>query len=118
MITPNQLLRASSGRKKIKNKINPIFQGCPQKRGVCLEVKILNPNKPNSADRKVAVVMLTNGKRITVYISGEGHNIQQHSQLLIRGGKRADLPVVKGIIIRGALGAAKVEKRKTSKSKY
>lgn len=118
MITANQLLRASSGRKRFANKINPIFQGCPQKRGVCLEIKIRNPKKPNSAERKVAIVRLSNGKRIMAYIPGIGHNLQPHTPVLVRGGKRADLPGVKGIIIRGTLGAAKVDKRKTSRSKY
>lgn len=116
MITANQLLRG--GRKKMKKKINPILQGCPQKRGICVDVKTVTPNKPNSALRKIAIVTLSNGKRIAAYIRGEGHSIQQHAQLLVQGGSRADLPVVKAMVIRGVLGAGRVEKRKTSRSKY
>jgi len=115
--TVNQLVR--KGRKKIKKKGKaPLLERCPQKRGVCLQVKTMNPKKPNSALRKVARVRLSNGKEATVYIPGEGHNLLEHSIILVRGGRVRDLPGVKYHIIRGALDTMGVEGRKQSRSKY
>ncbi|KPJ62619.1 MAG: 30S ribosomal protein S12 [Planctomycetes bacterium DG_23] len=117
MPTVNQLVR--KGRKKIKKKGKaPLLERCPQKRGVCLQVKTMNPKKPNSALRKVARVRLSNGKEATVYIPGEGHNLLEHSIILVRGGRVRDLPGVKYHIIRGALDTMGVEGRKQSRSKY
>ncbi len=117
MPTINQLVRY--GRKKIKKKSSaPALQGCPQKRGVCTRVYTTTPKKPNSALRKVARVRLTNGIEVTAYIPGIGHNLQEHSVVLVRGGRVKDLPGVRYHIIRGALDAAGVEGRKTSRSKY
>jgi small subunit ribosomal protein S12 len=102
MPTINQLVR--NGRKKIKRKTNsPALKGCPQKRGVCTRVYTTTPKKPNSALRKVARVRLTNGMEVTSYIPGEGHNLQEHSSVLIRGGRVKDLPGVRYHIIRGTL---------------
>lgn len=92
--------------------------GCPQKRGVCVQVKTMTPKKPNSALRKIARVRLTNSIEVTAYIPGEGHNLQEHSVVLIRGGRVKDLPGVRYHIIRGALDAAGVENRKQGRSKY
>jgi small subunit ribosomal protein S12 len=94
------------------------LQGCPQKRGVCVRVYTVTPKKPNSALRKVARVRLTNGIEITAYIPGIGHNLQEHSVVLVRGGRVRDLPGVRYKIIRGALDAAGVQNRKKSRSKY
>ncbi len=117
MPTINQLIR--KGRKKIKKKSkSPVLDKCPQKRGVCLQVKTMTPKKPNSALRKVARVRLSNGKEVTVYIPGEGHNLQEHSIVLVRGGRVRDLPGVKYHVIRGVLDASGVEDRKRSRSKY
>ncbi len=117
MPTINQLVRY--GRKKIKKKSSsPALQSCPQKRGVCTRVYTTTPKKPNSALRKVARVRLTNGIEVTSYIPGIGHNLQEHSVVLIRGGRVKDLPGVRYHIIRGALDCAGVEGRKTSRSKY
>jgi len=117
MPTINQLVRF--GREKIKKKSSsPALQGCPQKRGVCTRVYTTTPKKPNSALRKVARVRLTNGIEVTSYIPGIGHNLQEHSVVLIRGGRVKDLPGVRYHIIRGALDCAGVEGRKTSRSKY
>ena len=117
MPTINQLVRY--GRKKIKKKSSaPALQGCPQKRGVCTRVYTTTPKKPNSALRKVARVRLTNGIEVTAYIPGIGHNLQEHSVVLVRGGRVKDLPGVRYHIIRGALDAAGVEGRRTSRSKY
>ncbi len=117
MPTINQLVR--KGRKKILKKSKSIdLEGCPQKKGVCLQVMTRTPKKPNSALRKVARVRLTNGKEVTAYIPGEGHNLQEHSIVLIRGGRVRDLPGVKYHIIRGRLDAAGVDGRKRGRSKY
>jgi small subunit ribosomal protein S12 len=95
-----------------------VLQSCPQKRGVCLVVKTTTPKKPNSALRKIARVRLSNGREITAYIPGEGHNLQEHSIVLVRGGRVRDLPGVRYHIIRGTLDAAGVEGRKQQRSKY
>ncbi|MEN8191217.1 MAG: 30S ribosomal protein S12 [Bacteroidota bacterium] len=117
MPTINQLVR--KGRKVIvsKNKA-PALQACPQKRGVCTRVYTTTPKKPNSALRKVARVRLTNGIEVTAYIPGEGHNLQEHSIVLIRGGRIKDLPGVRYHIIRGTLDTSGVDDRKKSRSKY
>lgn len=117
MPTINQLVRLGRG-KKIKKPKNPALQGCPQKRGVCIRVYTVTPKKPNSALRKVAKVRLTNGIEITAYIPGIGHNLQEHSVVLVRGGRVRDLPGVRYKIIRGALDAAGVQNRRKSRSKY
>ena len=117
MPTINQLVR--KGRKKIKSKSKSLdLERCPQKKGVCLQVMTRTPKKPNSALRKVARVRLTNGKEVTAYIPGEGHNLQEHSIVLLRGGRVRDLPGVKYHIIRGRLDTAGVEGRKRGRSKY
>ncbi len=117
MPTINQLVR--KGRKKIakKNK-NRALGACPQRRGVCTRVYTTTPKKPNSALRKVARVRLTNGFEVTAYIPGEGHNLQEHSIVLIRGGRIKDLPGVRFHIVRGTLDASGVENRLNSRSKY
>jgi small subunit ribosomal protein S12 len=115
--TINQLIRY--GRKKVKEKSkSPALEGCPQKRGVCVRVFTTTPKKPNSALRKVARVRLTNGIEVTAYIPGIGHNLQEHSIVLIRGGRVKDLPGVRYHIIRGALDTAGVEGRRRGRSKY
>jgi small subunit ribosomal protein S12 len=115
--TINQLVR--KGREKIKKKSKaPALQGNPQKRGVCVRVYTTTPKKPNSALRKVARVRLSNGIEVTCYIPGIGHNLQEHSIVLVRGGRVKDLPGVRYKIIRGALDAAGVKDRKQSRSKY
>jgi small subunit ribosomal protein S12 len=117
MPTINQLVR--KGRQKVRRKSkSPVLEGCPQKRGVCLQVKTMTPKKPNSALRKIARVRLTNGKEITAYIPGVGHNLQEHSIVLVRGGRVRDLPGVRYHIIRGTLDATGVEGRKQGRSKY
>jgi small subunit ribosomal protein S12 len=117
MPTINQLVR--KGRRKVQNRSkSPVLDKCPQKRGVCLIVKTQTPKKPNSALRKVARVRLSNGKEITAYIPGEGHNLQEHSVVLIRGGRVRDLPGVRYHIVRGTLDSAGVETRTISRSKY
>jgi len=117
MPTINQLIR--QGRKRIQAKTGaPALKSCPQKRGVCLRVYTQTPKKPNSALRKVARVRLTNGIEVTTYIPGIGHNLQEHSVVLIRGGRVKDLPGVRYHIIRGTLDAAGVSDRKRSRSKY
>jgi len=115
--TINQLVRLGRGR-KIKRSKSPVLDSCPQKRGVCLQVKTMTPKKPNSALRKIARVRLSNGKEITAYIPGEGHNLQEHSIVLVRGGRVRDLPGVRYHIVRGTLDASGVEDRKRSRSKY
>ena len=117
MPTINQLIKQgrSTGLEKSKS---PILNGCPQRRGVCLSVTTTSPKKPNSAIRKIARVRLTNKQEGTVYIPGEGHNLQEHSSVLIRGGRVRDLPGVRYHIIRGTLDTAGVAKRKQSRSKY
>jgi small subunit ribosomal protein S12 len=117
MPTINQLIR--QGRKAVARKDKaPALRGCPQKRGVCTRVYTTTPKKPNSALRKVARIRLTNGFEVTSYIPGEGHNLQEHSIVLIRGGRVKDLPGVRYHIIRGTLDAAGVNDRKKSRSKY
>lgn len=117
MPTINQLVR--KGRKKIRQKSkSPVLERCPQKRGVCLSVKTQTPKKPNSALRKIARVRLSNNREVTAYIGGEGHNLQEHSIVLIRGGRVRDLPGVRYHIIRGTLDTAGVEGRKQQRSKY
>lgn len=117
MPTINQLVR--KGRKKVeKRRTAPALRGCPQKRGVCVRVYTSTPKKPNSALRKVARVRLTNGIEITSYIPGEGHNLQEHSAVLVRGGRVKDLPGVRYHIIRGTLDTAGVANRKKGRSKY
>jgi small subunit ribosomal protein S12 len=117
MPTINQLVR--KGRKKVTKKSKSVdLEECPQKKGVCLQVMTRTPKKPNSALRKVARVRLTSGKEVTAYIPGEGHNLQEHSIVLIRGGRVPDLPGVKYHMIRGKLDTAGVEGRKQSRSKY
>lgn len=117
MPTINQLIR--QGREKqVKKSNSPIMDKCPQKRGVCLSVTTTSPKKPNSALRKIARVRLVNGMEGTVYIPGIGHNLQEHSVILIRGGRVKDLPGVRYHIIRGALDTAGVAKRNQARSKY
>ncbi len=117
MPTLNQLVK--KGRQTLEEtKKSPALQGNPQRRGVCVRVYTTTPKKPNSALRKVARVKLTNGLEVTCYIPGEGHNLQEHSIALIRGGRTKDLPGVRYKIIRGALDTAGVNNRKQSRSKY
>ena len=117
MPTINQLVR--KGREKSRKKIKtPALQGCPQKRGVCVRVYTHTPKKPNSALRKVARVRLTNGIEATSYIPGVGHNLQEHSVVLIRGGRVKDLPGVRYHVIRGTMDASGVEDRRQGRSKY
>ena len=117
MPTINQLVK---NRRRAKRKFSksPVLDKCPQKRGVCLQVKTMTPKKPNSALRKIARVRLSNGKEVTVYIPGEGHTLQEHSIVLIRGGRVRDLPGVRYHIIRGTLDCLGVEGRKGSRSLY
>ena len=117
MPTINQLIRKPR-KKKDKRKKSPALQKCPQRRGVCLQVKTKTPRKPNSALRKVAWVKLSNGQEVIAYIGGEGHNLQEHSIVLVRGGKVKDLPGVRYHIVRGALDCAGVKDRKQARSKY
>jgi small subunit ribosomal protein S12 len=117
MPTINQLVR--KGRKQIRARSkSPVLERCPQKRGVCLSVKTQTPKKPNSALRKIARVRLSNNREITAYIPGEGHNLQEHSIVLVRGGRVRDLPGVRYHIIRGTLDAAGVDGRRQQRSKY
>ena len=117
MPTINQLVK--KGRKTIEYKSNsPILQQCPQKRGVCTAVRTMTPKKPNSALRKIARVRLTNGYEVTAYIPGVGHSLQEHSVVMIRGGRVKDLPGVRYHIIRGTLDAQGVQGRMQSRSKY
>ena len=117
MPTINQLIRQGRQRKADKTSA-PALDACPQKRGVCVRVYTSTPKKPNSALRKIARVRLTNGMEVTSYIPGEGHNLQEHSLVLIRGGRVKDLPGVRYHIIRGTLDATGVASRKRSRSKY
>nr|HID59799.1 30S ribosomal protein S12 [Desulfobacterales bacterium] len=117
MPTINQLVR--KGRKRIRKKCKtPALKGCPQKRGVCLRVYTSTPKKPNSALRKVARVRLTNGMEVTTYIPGIGHNLQEHSVVLVRGGRVKDLPGVRYHVVRGSLDSIGVQDRKQGRSKY
>ena len=117
MPTINQLIR--KGRKKIRSKSKrPDLAACPQKRGVCLQVVTRTPKKPNSALRKVAKVRLSNGREVIAYIPGEGHNLQEHLTVLVRGGRVRDLPGVRYHIVRGRLDSTGVETRRQGRSKY
>ena len=117
MPTINQLVRK---RRRTPRKFSkaPVLDSCPQKRGVCLQVKTMTPKKPNSALRKITRVRLSNGKEVTVYIPGEGHTLQEHSIVLVRGGRVRDLPGVRYHVLRGVLDAAGVDERRRSRSKY
>lgn len=117
MPTVQQLIRKRRKRTKKKGK-SPALDSCPQKRGVCTKVKTASPKKPNSAMRKVARVKLTNGIEVTGYIGGEGHNLQEHSVVLLRGGRVKDLPGVRYHVVRGALDSQGVNGRKKGRSKY
>jgi len=117
MPTINQLVRRARRKQKAKKK-TVALDSCPQKRGVCLLVKTVTPKKPNSALRKVARVRLTNGKEVTAYIPGVDHNLQEHSMVLVRGGRVRDLPGVRFHIVRGAQDTLGVEGRRQSRSKY
>ncbi len=117
MPTINQLVR--KGRKKARQKSKaPALAACPQRRGVCVQVKTQTPKKPNSALRKVARVRLTSGYEVTAYIPGEGHNLQEHSVVLVRGGRVKDLPGVRYHVVRGTLDSLGVDGRKRGRSKY
>ncbi len=117
MPTINQLIRKPRAVQASKSRVRDL-DASPQKRGVCLIVKTMTPKKPNSALRKVAKVRLSNGKEITAYIGGEGHNLQEHSIVLVRGGRVKDLPGVRYHVVRGSLDCLGVEKRKQGRSKY
>ena len=117
MPTINQLVRKPR-KQQYRKPRHPALHGCPQKRGVCLQVKTMTPKKPNSAMRKVAKVRLTNGFEVISYIGGEGHNLQEHSVVLIRGGRVKDLPGVRYHIVRGSLDTQGVKDRKQGRSKY
>ena len=117
MPTINQLVRKPRELTREKSK-SPALKNCPQKRGVCTKVYTTTPKKPNSAMRKVARVRLTNGKEVNAYIPGEGHNLQEHSIVLVRGGRVKDLPGVRYHLVRGALASAGVDGRKQARSKY
>jgi small subunit ribosomal protein S12 len=117
MPTTNQLTRR--GRKsKRKGSKSPVLERCPQRQGVCLQVRTMTPKKPNSALRKISRVRLTNGKEVTVYIPGEGHNLQEHSIVLVRGGRVRDLPGVRYKVVRGAADTLGVNGRKQARSRY
>ena len=117
MPTINQLVRFGRKRSKLKSK-SPALENCPFKRGVCTRVYTTNPKKPNSAMRKVARVRLSNGQEVTAYIGGEGHTLQEHSIVLVRGGRVKDLPGVRYHIVRGVKDATGVENRNKARSKY
>jgi small subunit ribosomal protein S12 len=117
MATVNQLVRKLRSRQRVKSDV-PALQACPQKRGVCTRVYTTTPKKPNSALRKVARVRLTNGYEVTTYIGGEGHNLQEHSVVLIRGGRVKDLPGIRYHTIRGTLDTTGVSARRQGRSKY
>ena len=117
MPTINQLVRHGR-RKKVKKSKSRALDNCPQRRGVCLQVTTRTPKKPNSALRKIARVRLTNGKEVNAYIGGEGHNLQEHSVVLVKGGRVRDLPGVRYHVIRGALDSLGVDGRKQGRSKY
>ena len=117
MPTISQLVRQGRAVETTKSK-SPAMENCPQRRGVCTRVYTTTPKKPNSAMRKVAKVRLTNGFEVISYIGGEGHNLQEHSVVLVRGGRVKDLPGVRYHIVRGSLDAAGVAKRKQARSKY
>lgn len=117
MPTINQLIK--NGRtKKVKKSKSRALEGCPQRRGVCLQVTTRTPKKPNSALRKIARVRLTNGEEVTAYIGGEGHNLQEHSVVLVKGGRVRDLPGVRYHVVRGTLDCLGVDKRRQARSQY
>jgi small subunit ribosomal protein S12 len=117
MPTINQLVRKRRLQKRKQSKA-PVLDRCPQKQGVCLQVRTMTPKKPNSALRKITRVRLSNGKETTVYIPGEGHNLQEHSIVLVRGGRIRDLPGVRYQVIRGTLDTLGVDGRRQSRSRY
>jgi small subunit ribosomal protein S12 len=117
MPTINQLVRKPRRQQRRYTKA-PVLDSCPQRQGVCLQVRTMTPKKPNSALRKITRVRLTNGKEVTVYIPGEGHNLQEHSIVLVRGGRVRDLPGVRYQVVRGALDTLGVDGRKQSRSRY
>ncbi len=117
MPTINQLVRKGRKKKSTKSKSRAL-SSCPQRRGVCLQVTTRTPKKPNSALRKIARVRLSNGQEVTAYIGGEGHNLQEHSIVLVRGGRVPDLPGVRYHVVRGALDSLGVDKRQQGRSKY
>ncbi|NLX57343.1 MAG: 30S ribosomal protein S12 [Planctomycetaceae bacterium] len=117
MPTINQLVRKPRRKQRTFTKA-PVLDKCPQRQGVCLQVRTMTPKKPNSALRKITRVRLTNGKEVTVYIPGEGHNLQEHSIVLVRGGRVRDLPGVRYHVVRGALDTLGVDGRKQSRSCY
>jgi len=117
MATVNQLVRKGRARVERRSK-TPALQGCPQRRGVCVRVYTTTPKKPNSALRKVCRVRMINGYEVTAYIQGEGHNLQEHSVVLIRGGRVKDLPGVRYKVVRGSLDTSGVQGRKQGRSKY
>jgi len=117
MPTINQLVKKRRRTQRTQTKA-PVLDRCPQKRGVCLQVRTMTPKKPNSALRKITRVRLSNGKEVTVYIPGEGHSLQEHSIVLVRGGRVRDLPGVRYQVVRGALDTLGVEGRKRSRSRY
>ncbi|NLF07688.1 MAG: 30S ribosomal protein S12 [Pirellulaceae bacterium] len=117
MPTINQLVRRRRRTARKHSKV-PVLNKCPQKRGVCLQVKTMTPKKPNSALRKITRVRLSNGKEVTVYIPGEGHSLQEHSIVLVRGGRVRDLPGVRYQVVRGTLDTLGVTDRKQSRSRY
>ncbi|MBP5586462.1 MAG: 30S ribosomal protein S12, partial [Lentisphaeria bacterium] len=117
MPTINQLVRAGRSPKPCKSKSKALLK-CPQRRGVCLQVTTRTPKKPNSALRKIARVRLTNGLEVTAYIGGEGHNLQEHSVVLVKGGRVRDLPGVRYHVVRGALDSMGVDGRRQGRSKY
>jgi small subunit ribosomal protein S12 len=117
MPTINQLVRSKRRRQRKQSK-SPVLERCPFKQGVCLQVKTMTPKKPNSALRKITRVRLSNGKEVTVYIPGEGHNLQEHSIVLVRGGRVRDLPGVRYQVVRGSRDTLGVNGRKQSRSRY
>ncbi|HMO12644.1 MAG TPA: 30S ribosomal protein S12 [Pirellulaceae bacterium] len=117
MPTINQLVKHGRKKKRRFSK-SPVLERCSQKQGVCLQVRTMTPKKPNSALRKITRVRLSNGKEVTVYIPGEGHNLQEHSIVLVRGGRVRDLPGVRYQVVRGARDTLGVDKRKQSRSRY
>lgn len=117
MPTINQLVRKNRVQQRSSSK-SPVLDACSQKRGVCLQVRTMPPKKPNSALRKITRVRLSNGKEVTVYIPGEGHSLQEHSIVLIRGGRVRDLPGVRYHVIRGTLDSTAVDGRRQARSKY
>ena len=117
MVTINQLCKTNRASKKRRNKV-PALESNPQKKGICLKIFLRTPKKPNSALRKLARLRLTNGKKVTAYIPGEGHKLQEYSTVLIRGGRVKDLPGIKYHMIRGKLDFSGLKNRKTSRSKY